>query len=63
MWANAALGIATMLLRHCTLQLPHDFSLSIRQMPTISPKQGLPMRVQERTSAGRGPTEAMPLAV
>ena len=34
--------IAAMLLEHCTLSLPADFELSIRQMPTISPKQGLP---------------------
>jgi cytochrome P450 len=44
--------IATMLLRHCTLELPEDFTLRVRQMPTISPKDGLPMRVAERTTAG-----------
>ena len=37
--------IAAMLLEHCTLSLPADFSLSIRQMPTISPKDGLPVMV------------------
>jgi cytochrome P450 len=54
--------LATMLLRHCTLQLPDTFELSIRQMPTISPKQGLPMRVHERTPAGRAPGAATPIA-
>jgi cytochrome P450 len=34
--------IASMLLEHCTLSLPADFELTIRQMPTISPKEGLP---------------------
>jgi len=37
--------IATMLLAARTLALPDDFRLTIRQMPTISPKQGLPMRI------------------
>ncbi len=37
--------IATMLLAARTLTLHEDFTLTIRQMPTISPKQGLPMRV------------------
>ncbi len=37
--------IATLLLRHCSLSLPQDFRLAVRQMPTISPKQGLPMHV------------------
>jgi cytochrome P450 len=43
--------IATMLLSHCTLALPPDFQLSIRQMPTISPRDGLPMLVREPLSA------------
>ncbi len=37
--------IATLLLSHFNLSLPADFTLTIRQMPTISPKQGLPMIV------------------
>jgi cytochrome P450 len=45
--------IATLLLARCTLSLPDDFQLTIRQMPTISPKQGLPVVVQERTVAQR----------
>ena len=40
--------IASMLLAHCSLSLPEDFALTIRQMPTISPKEGVPMRVAAR---------------
>jgi cytochrome P450 len=43
--------IATLILQRFTLSLPDDFQLAIRQMPTISPKDGLPMRVQARTGA------------
>ncbi len=43
--------IATLILSRCTLSLPTDFKLSIRQMPTISPKQGLPMLVKPRRPA------------
>ncbi len=43
--------IATMLLSRFSLSLPDDFELTIRQMPTISPKDGLPMRVDARASA------------
>ncbi len=32
--------IATMLLSHCSLALHEDFEMSIRQMPTISPREG-----------------------
>ena len=42
--------IATLLLRHFTLELPTDFELRIRQMPTISPKDGLPMIVSSKSS-------------
>ncbi|MGO9322200.1 MAG: cytochrome P450 [Solirubrobacteraceae bacterium] len=42
--------IATLILSRCTLSLPDDFQLSIRQMPTISPKHGLPMVVRPRTA-------------
>jgi cytochrome P450 len=45
--------IATMILSRFTLSLPGDFHLEIRQMPTISPKHGLPMLVHARTSAPR----------
>jgi cytochrome P450 len=44
--------IATLLLSRFGLSLPADFELSIRQMPTISPDGGLPMRVHARAGAG-----------
>jgi hypothetical protein len=37
--------IATLIVSRFELSLPEDFALAIRQMPTISPKNGLPMRV------------------
>jgi cytochrome P450 len=37
--------IASMLLAERSLSLPADFALTIRQMPTISPKEGLPVVV------------------
>ena len=40
--------IATLLLTRFTLSVPEDFKLKIRQMPTISPKEGLPVIVRER---------------
>jgi cytochrome P450 len=40
--------IATLLLSRFTLSLLEDFQLEIRQMPTISPKRGLPMIVRSR---------------
>ncbi|MEA2313513.1 MAG: hypothetical protein QOI03_205 [Solirubrobacteraceae bacterium] len=43
--------IATMILARFTLSLPQDFRLEIRQMPTISPKRGLPMLVAARSAA------------
>jgi cytochrome P450 len=45
--------IATMILSRFTLELPDSFELTIRQMPTISPKQGLPMIVREGSSQTR----------
>ena len=42
--------IATLLLSRFTLSLPEDFRLEIRQMPTISPKRGLPMIVHPRSA-------------
>lgn len=44
--------IATAILRHCSLELRDGFALTIRQMPTISPKRGLPVIVRERERAG-----------
>ena len=43
--------IATLILSRFALELPRDFELSIRQMPTISPRAGLPMIVRERAPA------------
>jgi cytochrome P450 len=43
-------AIATLILSRCTLSLPADFQLSIRQMPTISPKNGLPVFVRPRAA-------------
>jgi cytochrome P450 len=42
--------IATLILSRCTLSLPNDFQLNIRQMPTISPKDGLPTIVRARNA-------------
>ncbi len=43
--------IATLMLQRFTLSLPGDFALAIRQMPTISPKDGVPMHVHVRAGA------------
>jgi cytochrome P450 len=43
--------MATLILSRFELELPRDFKLSIRQMPTISPREGMPMTVRERTPA------------
>lgn len=43
--------IATLLLSRFSLSLPDDFELAIRQMPTISPRDGLPMRVGARATS------------
>jgi cytochrome P450 len=45
--------IATMILARFALELPRDFVLEIRQMPTISPRRGLPMIVRERSDESR----------
>ncbi|HEX3510485.1 MAG TPA: cytochrome P450 [Solirubrobacteraceae bacterium] len=50
--------IASMIIAHCGLELPGDFRLTIRQMPTISPKQGLPMIVSARPASIRPPISA-----
>jgi cytochrome P450 len=41
--------IATLILSRFQLEEPEGFELSIRQMPTISPAEGLPVTVRERT--------------
>jgi cytochrome P450 len=43
--------IAALILARFTLSLPDGFELEIRQMPTISPKNGLPMRVHARSES------------
>jgi cytochrome P450 len=50
--------IATLILSRFALELPEGFELSIRQMPTISPREGLPMMVRERVGAARTATLA-----
>ena len=40
--------IVTLIARRFRLELPRDFALSFRQMPTISPRNGLPMTVHRR---------------
>jgi cytochrome P450 len=45
--------IATMIASRFTLELPGDFAMAFRQMPTISPKNGLPMTVRERPGGAR----------
>ncbi|UGS34028.1 cytochrome P450 [Capillimicrobium parvum] len=41
--------IVSRILRDFTLDLESGFALRVRQMPTISPRDGLPMRVRART--------------
>lgn len=43
--------IASAILARYELSLPEEFSLRIRQMPTISPRDGLPMLVRKRARA------------
>lgn len=43
--------IATLILSRFTLSLPDDFRLAIRQMPTLSPRQGLPVIFSSRTAS------------
>jgi cytochrome P450 len=51
--------IATLILSRFQLELPHDFELTIRQMPTISPREGLPLIVRERAPAPQRSRAAM----
>jgi cytochrome P450 len=43
--------IATLIANRFTLELPDGFTLAFRQMPTISPREGLPMTIREREGA------------
>jgi cytochrome P450 len=45
--------IATLIAQRYTLELPSDFALTYRQMPTISPREGLPMTVRLRSEKAR----------
>jgi len=50
--------IATLLLSRFGFSLPADFELKIRQMPTISPKEGLPMLVAQAPRTAGEPLQA-----
>ncbi len=50
--------IATLIASRFRLELPSDFTLAYRQMPTISPREGLPMIVRERSEQTRGQRRA-----
>jgi cytochrome P450 len=52
-------AIATLILSRVTLVLPEDFTLTIRQMPTISPKHGLPVHVMPRSAVAVAVTPAL----
>jgi cytochrome P450 len=47
--------IATLILSRFALSLPPDFRLTIRQMPTISPREGLPVVVSPRAATSSAP--------
>jgi cytochrome P450 len=51
--------IATLILSRCTLSLPDGFRLRIRQMPTISPREGLPTVVGPRPRTGAADLQAV----
>jgi retinoid hydroxylase len=50
--------IAALLLSRFEISLPAGFELSIRQMPTISPKRGLPLVLASRAPAPAAPVPA-----
>jgi len=50
--------IASVLIRERSLSLPASFTMSIRQMPTISPKEGLPMLVAQAPRTAGEPLQA-----
>ena len=41
-------AIASLILANCSLSLPDTFQMSMRQMPTLSPRDGVPMLVGPR---------------
>ena len=50
--------IASLLLKERSLSLPDSFELTIRQMPTISPKEGLPVIVAQAPRTAGEPLRA-----
>jgi retinoid hydroxylase len=52
-------AIATMVLARVSVSLAPGFELSIRQMPTISPSNGLPIVIHERGKRARTATAAL----
>src|SRR5438445_10501251 len=50
--------IASLILGRCTLELQDGFEMTIRQMPTISPREGLPMVVRARSVQEPAPLSA-----
>jgi len=54
--------IATLLLSRFSLALQPGFQLRIRQMPTISPREGLPVTLHARAAATSAPRAAAPAA-
>jgi cytochrome P450 len=54
--------IATLLLSRFSLSLQPGFRLSIRQMPTISPREGLPVTLHARAAAAVGPERGTTVA-
>jgi cytochrome P450 len=53
--------IAAMLASRFAVSLPDDFALRVRQMPTISPRDGLPMRLRAhaRTQTSRAVSQSL----
>jgi hypothetical protein len=54
--------IATLLLSRFSLSLQPGFRLSIRQMPTISPREGLPVTLHARADVAAGPARGTAVA-
>ncbi len=50
--------IATMLIAARSISIREPFALKIRQMPTISPREGLPVRIAAPSAAERPPLHA-----
>ena len=48
-------AVATVVLQRFRLELDPGYALSVRQMPTLSPRGGLPMTVRAGTEGGENP--------